>query len=161
MAKLADAVAAKLAQLEPSAAGTFTANAVSFKESLAALEASLASAKAAAGHAAAAVTEPVPLYLLEAAGLEDQTPAEFKAAIESGSDVPPAVLKAAVDRVRSGSVRLLAYNSQTEGPQTLALKDAAERAGVPVLNFSETLPDGKSYLQWMADNVDLSAKTLA
>jgi zinc/manganese transport system substrate-binding protein len=58
-------------------------------------------------------------------------------------------------------VRLLAYNSQTEGPQTLALKDAAEGAGVPVLNFSETLPDGKSYLQWMADNVDLIAKTLA
>jgi zinc/manganese transport system substrate-binding protein len=161
MAKLADAVAAKLGQLEPSAAATFTTNAASFKESLAGMEAKLAAIQASAGHAAAAVTEPVPLYLLEAAGLEDQTPAEFKAAIESGSDVPPAVLKAAVDRVRSGSVRLLAYNSQTEGPQTLALKDAAERAGVPVLNFSETLPDGKSYLQWMADNVDLIAKTLA
>jgi zinc/manganese transport system substrate-binding protein len=161
MAKLADAVAAKLGQLEPSAAATFTTNAASFKESLAGMEAKLAAIQASAGHAAAAVTEPVPLYLLEAAGLEDQTPAEYKAAIESGSDAPPAVLKAAVDLVRSGSVRLLAYNSQTEGPQTLALKDAAEGAGVPVLNFSETLPDGKSYLQWMADNVDLIAKTLA
>jgi zinc/manganese transport system substrate-binding protein len=161
MAKLADAVAAKLGQLEPSAAATFTTNAASFKESLAGMEAKLAAIQASAGHAAAAVTEPVPLYLLEAAGLEDQTPAEYKAAIESGSDVPPAVLKAAVDLVRSGSVRLLAYNSQTEGPQTLALKDAAEGAGVPVLNFSETLPDGKSYLQWMADNVDGIAKTLS
>jgi len=161
MALLADAVAAKLGQLEPSAAATFTANAASFKESLAGLEAKLGTTKASVGHAAVAVTEPVPLYLLEAAGLEDKTPAGYKAAIESGSDVPPAVLKAAVDLVRSGLVRLLAYNSQTEGPQTLALKDAAEGAGVPVLNFSETLPDGKSYLQWMADNVDLIAKTLA
>ena len=31
----------------------------------------------------------------------------------------------------------------------MALKKAAETAGVPVVNFSETLPDGQSYLQWM------------
>jgi zinc/manganese transport system substrate-binding protein len=161
MSRLADAVAAKLGELEPASAGTFTSNAASFKESLAGLEARLATTKAAAGHAAVAVTEPVPLYLLAAAGLEDETPAEYKAAIESGSDVPPAVMKAAVDLVRSRGVRLLAYNTQTEGPQTLALKEAAAAAGVPVLDFSETLPEGKSYLQWMADNVDGIGKALA
>ena len=161
MALLADAVAARLGQLEPSGAATFTANAASFKASLAGLEAKLGSTKASIGHAAAAATEPVPLYLLQAAGLEDETPAEYKAAIESGSDVPPAVLKAAVDLVRSGAVRLLAYNSQTEGPQTLAVKEAAVRAGVPVLSFSETLPEGKSYLQWMGDNVDGITRTLS
>jgi zinc/manganese transport system substrate-binding protein len=161
MAHLADAVATRLGELEPSSAGTFKTNAASFKESLGGLEAKLATTKASAGHAAVAVTEPVPLYLLEAAGLEDQTPAEYKAAIESGSDVPPAVLQAAVELVRSGGVKLLAYNSQTEGPQTLALKDAAVGAGIPVLTFSETLPDGRSYLQWMAENVDGIARTLA
>ena len=161
MSRLADAVAAKLGEVEPASAGTFTSNAASFKESLAGLEAQLATTKAAAGHAAVAVTEPVPSYLLSAAGLEDETPAEYKAAIESGSDVPPAVMKAAVDLVRSGGVRLLAYNPQTEGPQTLALKEAAAAAGVPVLDFTETLPDGKSYLQWMTDNVNGITKTLA
>lgn len=161
MSRLADAVAAKLGELEPSSAATFTSNASSFKESLAGLEAKLATTKATAGSAAAAVTEPVPSYLLAAAGLEDKTPAEYKAAIESGSDVPPAVMKTAVDLVSSGGVRLLAYNPQTEGPQTLALKEAAAAAGIPVLNFSETLPDGKSYLQWMADNVDGITRTLA
>ncbi|MDQ0820268.1 zinc/manganese transport system substrate-binding protein [Arthrobacter sp. V4I6] len=166
MSRLADAVAAKLGELEPDSAGTFKSNAASFKESLAGLEAKLATTAAIAssgqaGPAAVAVTEPVPSYLLAAAGLEDQTPAEYKAAIESGSDVPPAVLKAAVDLVSSGGVRLLAYNSQTEGPQTLALKEAAAAAGVPVLNFSETLPDGKNYLQWMSDNVDGITRTLS
>ena len=161
MSRLADAVAAKLGELEPASAGTFTSNAASFKESLAGLEARLATTKAAAGHAAAAVTEPVPSYLLAEAGLEDETPAEYKAAIEAGSDVPPAVMKAAVDLVRSGGVRLLAYNPQTEGPQTLALKEAAAAAGVPVLDFTETLPDGKSYLQWMTENVNGITKTLA
>jgi zinc/manganese transport system substrate-binding protein len=161
MARLTDAVAAKLGELEPSSAAAFTASAAAFKESLAGLEAKLAASKASAGPAAVAVTEPVPLYLLEAAGLEDKTPAEYTAAIESDADVPPAVLKAAVDLVRSGGVRMLAYNSQTEGPQTLALKEAAVAAGVPVLNFSETLPDGQSYLQWMAGNVDGITRTLS
>ncbi|MCB5275087.1 Manganese-binding lipoprotein MntA [Arthrobacter sp. SO5] len=161
MTRLADAVAAKLGELEPSATGTFRTNAAAFKESLAGLEAKLAAVKASAGQGGAAVTEPVPLYLLEAAGLENKTPADYMEAIESGADVPPAVLKDAVGLVSSGGVKLLAYNVQTEGPQTLALKDAATAAGVPVLNFSETLPDGKTYLQWMAENVDEIVKTLS
>lgn len=161
MARLADAVAAKLGELEPSSAETFRSNAAAFKDSLGTLESKLAAVKASAGPGAAAVTEPVPLYLLEAAGLENKTPAEYLSAIESDADVPPAVLKAAVDLVGSGSVKLLAYNLQTEGPQTLAVKDAAVAAGVPVLDFSETLPDGKGYLPWMTDNVDGIVRTLS
>jgi zinc/manganese transport system substrate-binding protein len=100
-----------------------------------------------------AVTEPVPLYLLESAGLVNRTPAEYTAAIEEGTDVPPAVLRAATALAASPDIRFLAYNEQTEGPQTEALKNAANAAGKPVLNFTETLPEGKTYLQWMADNV--------
>jgi zinc/manganese transport system substrate-binding protein len=62
--------------------------------------------------------------------------------------------------VSSRSVRFLAYNGQTEGPQTEALKQAAEAAGVPVLDFSETLPEGKTYVQWMTDNVNNVSKVL-
>ena len=161
MARLADAVAAKLGELEPSSAETFRSNAAAFKESLGGLETKLAGIKASAGAAPVAVTEPVPLYLLEAAGLDNQTPDEYTAAIEEDTDVPPAVLKATTDLMKSGSIRLLAYNQQTEGPQTVDVKDAATAAGVPVVNFSETLPEGKSYLQWMTGNVDNIGKALA
>ena len=106
------------------------------------------------------MTEPVPLYLLEAAGLENRTPAEYTAAVEEGADVPPAVLKAATSTAASKDTRFLAYNEQTEGPQTQAVKKAAIAAGKPVVNFTETLPDGKTYLQWMADNVDNVSKAL-
>ena len=160
MSRLADAVADKLGALEPGSAETFRSNAAAFKASLGGLEAKLAAIKASAGHAPVAVTEPVPLYLLEDAGLENETPAEYTAAIEEDADVPPAVLKAAVDLVASRGVRLLAYNTQTEGPQTVALKKAAETAGVPVVNFSETLPDGQSYVQWMTGNVESISKAL-
>ncbi|MDD1477103.1 metal ABC transporter solute-binding protein, Zn/Mn family [Arthrobacter sp. H16F315] len=161
MARLADAVAAKLGELEPSGAGTFRSNAAAFKNSLGGLETRLAEIKASTGVAPVAVTEPVPLYLLEAAGLENQTPADYTTAIEEDTDVPPAVLKATTDLMGSGNIRLLAYNQQTEGPQTAAVKDAAAAAGVPVVNFSETLTEGNSYLQWMTDNVDNIAKALA
>ena len=57
-------------------------------------------------------------------------------------------------------MRFLAYNEQTEGPQTEAVKRAAEAAGVPVVNFTETLPDGKDYVQWMADNVESVSSAL-
>ena len=160
MSRLADAVADKLGSLEPDSAQTFRTNAAAFKDSLGTLETRLAAIKSSAGHVPVAVTEPVPLYLLEDAGLENETPAEYTAAIEEDADVPPAVLKAAVDLVASRGVRLLAYNTQTEGPQTLALKKAAQTAGVPVVNFSETLPDGQSYLQWMTGNVESVGKAL-
>ncbi|WP_285247533.1 zinc ABC transporter substrate-binding protein [Pseudarthrobacter sp. efr-133-R2A-89] len=154
MERMADSIAGKLGTLDPASAATFTSNAASFKSGLSALHNRLDAVKASAAGGKVAVTEPVPLYLLEDAGLENATPEQYTAAIEEGSDVPPAVLKEATDLVASKSVRLLAYNAQTEGPQTEALKKAAEAAGVPVVDFNETLPEGKTYLQWMTDNVN-------
>lgn len=160
MGRLADAVATRLATLAPGSSAEFTANADAFKSRLSDLEGKLAAVKAAHGASRVAVTEPVPLYLLEAAGLENRTPEEYTAAIEEGSDVPPAVLRAATQLAASPEVSFLAYNEQTEGPQTEALKNAAEKAGVPVVQFSETLPDGKTYLEWMTDNVQNIDKAL-
>ena len=160
MSRLADAVAVKLGELEPGSAATFTENAAAFKSEIGGLNGTLAALKDRGVSASVAVTEPVPLYLLEAAGLENRTPADYTAAIEEGSDVPPTALKAATDLAGSKDISFLAYNEQTEGPQTEALKRAAESAGVPVINFSETLPEGKTYLQWMTDNVENVSKVL-
>ncbi|MET3718387.1 zinc ABC transporter substrate-binding protein [Arthrobacter sp. UYEF21] len=160
MSKLADSLAAKLGELQPGSAAQFTANAATFKSGVAGLTARLAALKIKGAGGPVAVTEPVPVYLLEAAGLENRTPEDYTAAIEEGSDVPPAVLKAATELAGSPDIRFLAYNDQTAGPQTEALKKAAEAAGVPVIDFSETLPEGKTYLQWMTDNVDNVSKVL-
>jgi zinc/manganese transport system substrate-binding protein len=160
MGKLADSLAAKMGELDPGSAAQFTANAAAFKSGVDGLNARLVALKAKTAGASVAITEPVPLYLLEAAGLENRTPEDYTAAIEEGSDVPPAVLKAATELAGSKDIRFLAYNDQTAGPQTEALKKAAQSAGVPVLDFSETLPEGKTYLQWMTDNVDNVSKIL-
>lgn len=160
MSKMADAVAGKLAGLDAASAQTFRDNADTFKKELSGLQERLATLKSTADGEPVAITEPVPGYLLESAGLVNKTPEEYSAAIEEGTDVPASVLKETTELVSSAEIKLLAYNSQTEGPQTEAVKKAAENAGVPVVDFSETLPEGKTYLQWMTDNVDNLSKAI-
>ncbi|MGO4385454.1 metal ABC transporter solute-binding protein, Zn/Mn family [Specibacter sp. RAF43] len=152
MATLADELAGRFSALDAAGSAAFDANARAFKAGLAGIEGQLAALKAAHAGAPAAVTEPVPLYLLAAAGLANATPPEFSEAIENGSDVPTTVLRDTVALMKSGTLSMLAYNAQTEGPQTVEVKKAAEAAGVPVVDFAETLPQGKTYLQWMEAN---------
>lgn len=153
MSAVADAVATELGEIKPEDAAAFKANADSFKEKLTGLTGELDGLAAGAAGKGVLMTEPVPFYLLEAAGLKNLTPAEYSAAIEEGNDVPPAVLQEATLLAGSTDIAFLAYNQQTEGPQTQAVKQAAEAAGVPVVDFSETLPEGAGYLAWMTENV--------
>jgi zinc/manganese transport system substrate-binding protein len=55
--------------------------------------------------------------------------------------------------VESKSVRFLAWNEQTEGPQTRLVRSAAQKAGIAAVGFSETLPAGTHYLDWMRTNL--------
>ena len=160
MAELAGAVGDKLAALDPDNADTYETNAAGFAEELAALEERAAALAPEAEGKAVAATEPVPAYLLETAGLEDVTPADYTEAIEEGADVPVAALNEMQELVKNGSVAFLAYNEQTEGPQTQAVRSSAESASVPIVNFTETLPEGVDYLSWMSTNVDNIAEAL-
>ncbi|MBT2513926.1 metal ABC transporter solute-binding protein, Zn/Mn family [Arthrobacter sp. ISL-30] len=165
MAALADALAGKLSTLDAASASTFTANAEAFKASLGELRGRLDEMKKTVSGTPVVVSELVPVYLLESAGLENKTPEAFTTAIEEGTDVPPSVLKETEDLAGSQEVRLLAYNNQTEGTQTEAVKRAAIAGAVPVVDFTETLPDGispdgKGYVQWMKANVENISKAL-
>jgi zinc/manganese transport system substrate-binding protein len=149
--KLADQLAAKFTTLDASGAATFSANAKKFDAAIAVLVGDEAALKAAHAGEGAAITEPVPLYLLDAAGLVDKTPAAFSRAIEQGTDVPPLVLRQTLALFTDHTVKLLAYNEQTSSPETTQVLAAAKTAGIPVVAVRETLPSGKDYLQWMSD----------
>src|SRR5690554_2259725 len=101
-----------------------------------------------------AITEPLPLYLLEQSGLHNRTPAAFSSAIEGGTEVSAAVLNEMFTLFRSHEVELLVYNDQTTSPETEALLAEAERAGIPVLPVTELLPQGDNYTQWMNGMLD-------
>jgi len=158
---VADEIASRLATIEPAEAGTFEANAAAFTDRVAGLEDRAAAIAAAAGGAGVAVTEPVPLYLVAAAGFTDRTPPEFSESIEEEVDVPPAVMHEMLDLVSSsGEVAFLVYNEQTTGPQTDQVLAAARDAGVPVVSVTETLPEGEDYVSWMASTLDAFEQAL-
>ena len=161
IAHVAEDIAHELGELDSANAATFEANYEEFAEGIEALEASLD--EIAADHAGEKifVTEPVPLYLTEAAGLENATPEAFSEAVEEGQDVPPATLLEALDIIASGEVRALLVNAQTGGAETDQAIDAANGAGVPVIEVTELVPDGETYLTWMQSNVQALADTLS
>ncbi|GGP35607.1 metal ABC transporter solute-binding protein, Zn/Mn family [Saccharothrix coeruleofusca] len=149
--KVADKVAEELGGLAADKKDTFTANAKAFGERLDGVEDALGRIKP----AKVVVTEPVPAYLLEAAGVEDVTPAEFTEAIEEETDVPVAALSATTDLVATKQVAALINNTQTESTVTGQLVAKAGEVGIPVVGMTETLPEGvPGYVEWMTKQVD-------
>jgi zinc/manganese transport system substrate-binding protein len=162
MAKVAETLGAELSELDPDHAKEYAANVAAFTERIDALKQAEQKLKASADGRGVAITEPVPVYLLDAVGLVNHTPDAFSEAVEEGADVPPQVLKETLDLFGgSEDIAVLAYNAQTADGTTEKVRAAAEAADVPVVEFTETLPQGKTYVAWQQDNLDRLAKVLA
>ncbi|MCO7202833.1 zinc ABC transporter substrate-binding protein [Microbacterium sp. CnD16-F] len=160
MEHVVEDIAHELGDLDAAKADTFEANAKKLIDGVAGLETSLEKIKA--DHAGEKIfaTEPVPLYLTAAAGLENATPEAFSEAVEEGQDVPPATMLEATKILGSGEVRTVIVNAQTGGAETSEVEGLGTKADIPVLKFTELLPDGLTYLEWMQQNIDELAGSL-
>jgi zinc/manganese transport system substrate-binding protein len=159
--KLATQLATDLGAADPAGAAEFTANAEAFNGRVAELITRAEAIGAAQPGARVAVTEPVPGYLIETAGLTDATPPEFTEAIEEDTDPPAAVLQDTLALFSGDPVRALVVNAQTETPSTNQVRDAAQTAGVPVIEMTETLPESAGgYAEWMGAQIDALAGAL-
>ncbi|MCE3552822.1 zinc ABC transporter substrate-binding protein [Pseudonocardia sp. RS11V-5] len=160
--KVADEIAKDLGTADPANAATYTANAQKFGTGLDGLQQKVDAIKTAHSGQRIAVTEPVPLYLTEAAGLQNATPEEFSSAVEEGSDPAAAVLASTLQVVDGPNpVEAVVSNSQTESPSTQKVEEAAKAKGVPVVDVSETLPEGvDSYVTWQGTQLDALAGAL-
>ena len=147
--KVVAKIESSLTKLDPTDASAFAARGATFTTAVSALESTEVRLKTTATGEGIAITEPVPLYLLDALGLVNKTPEKFSTAIEQGTDVSPVVLAETLALFSDNAVKLLAYNEQTSGPQTERVLAAAKKAGVAVVAVRETLPAGQDYLQWM------------
>jgi zinc/manganese transport system substrate-binding protein len=114
----------------------------------------------AAGHTFAA-TEPVFDRMAAVVGLTDVTPEGYRRASSNDSDPAPGDLTAFEAALADGSVDVLVYNTQTSGAVPEQLRNAAERAGVPVVEVSESPadPDG-SFVSWQVDQLRELSKAL-
>lgn len=158
MARVAEAIASELSAADPAHQDRYRANAAAFGSGIDQLGTSLAAIASDFPRSTVFVTEPVPLYLTAAAGLENVTPDAFTAAVEQGQDVPPATLLDALRLLKASAVDVIIANAQTGGAETTEVISTADARGIPVLEFTETLPRDRTYLEWMSQNIaDLRA----
>ena len=161
MPAVAKAVAAALSELQPSQASFFQANVEKFDASLKPWLDAIASFKATYGHAPVAVTEPVADYLLQAAGMDIQTPFSLETAIMNGTDPSPQDVTIQNNLFTDHKVKVFAYNQQVTDSLTQSFLDLAKKNGIPVVGVYETMPTpGFTYQSWMLAEIDALTKAM-
>jgi zinc/manganese transport system substrate-binding protein len=162
MPKVANALAADFAALQPANASFFRTNAVAFIASLNPWLQALADFKAKYAGTPVATTEPVADYMLEAAGADNLTPFRFQADVMNGVDPSPQDVSLQTSLFTHHKVKALVYNQQVTDTLTQSFITAAQAAGVPVIGVYETMPTpGFTYQSWMLAEVDALQKAVA
>jgi zinc/manganese transport system substrate-binding protein len=96
-----------------------------------------------------AATESVFDRTAAAVGLVNVTPEGYRRAVSNDSEPAPGELAAFETALADGSVDVLIYNTQTSGSVPEQLRAAAEDAGVPVVEVTESPSDGNgSFVAW-------------
>jgi zinc/manganese transport system substrate-binding protein len=159
--RIAGAIAAAFARADPSHADAYRRGLHRFEHSLAPLRHEVATIRARFRGAPVAYTEPVPGYLVSAAGLRNLAPDSFTRPIAEGTEPPPSAVAAMNALVAQHRIRLLLYNAQAVSPLTKQLLAAAQKAGIPVVPVRETLPPHSSFQQWQLAQARALAAALA
>ena len=146
-------LAEQLKTLDAENSAEYTANLEEFLVGIEDLEQRASAVAESVSGARVISSEPVADYLLDELGLTNITPESFSQAIEEELDVSPADLLEIQNLISSKSVELFVVNIQTGSVQIDALIELAEANGVAVIQVSELLPEGLSYVAWMEQNI--------
>jgi zinc/manganese transport system substrate-binding protein len=158
---VADSLTAELSKIDPHAADYFSRRRAQFTAAIAPYTALIAKIKAAAAGKSYAATEPVYDYQAQALGLVNKTPAGYQRASADETDPSPADIDAFRAALGGRRVDVLIYNTQTQGSIPDQLRAAAERAGVPVVTVTETVPPGQtSFEAWQYGQLVALGKAL-
>jgi zinc/manganese transport system substrate-binding protein len=159
--RIASATAAAFVRADPAHAADYRRGLHRFERSLAPLRREVATIRTRFPGAPVAYTEPVPGYLVAAAGLRNLAPDSFTRPIEEGTEPSPSAVAAMNSLVAQHRIRALLYNPQAVSPITVQLKTAAQRAGIPVVAMRETLPTNLSFQRWQLGQARALAAALA
>lgn len=158
---VADAVTAELTALAPAAGEYFATRHTEFTAALQPYDALIAEIKAGAAGKGYAATESLFDDMAAALGLANRTPQGYQVASSNESDPSPADLDAFLRLLSDRGVDVLIYNTQTEGSVPQQLRSAAEQAGVPVVEVTETpAPGAPTFEAWQVDQLTALAEAL-
>jgi zinc/manganese transport system substrate-binding protein len=158
---VADAITAELDKLAPDAKSYFADQRTAFTTSEAPYDKVISAIKAGASGKTYAATETVFDYMATAVGLVDKTPPGYQTASANETDPSPGDLDAFRRALADHEINVLIYNTQTEGSVPQQIRSAAEAAGVPVVEVTETVPPGTtSFETWQVAQLNALAKAL-
>jgi zinc/manganese transport system substrate-binding protein len=146
--RIATAIEHALAKADPAHAVEYQSGLRSFIRSLAPLQSTVARIRAEHAGAPVAYTEPVPGYLVAAAGLRNLSLSSFTLPIEEGSEPSASAVSAMMTLAAKHRIKILFYNNQAVSPITQRVRAAAKSADVPVIGVAETVPAGLTFQAW-------------
>jgi zinc/manganese transport system substrate-binding protein len=160
--RFADAVTEELTALSADAAPYLQQQRQLFTTELQAYVEALARLRELAPGRTYAATEPVFDRTARAVALADATPSGYRDAVGNEGEPAPGDLAAFVAALADGGIDVLVYNAQTAGSLPEQLRTAAEDAGVPVVEVTESAPDGDgSFVEWQVDQLGALSDALA
>jgi zinc/manganese transport system substrate-binding protein len=161
VSETAAAISAELKKLSPDAAAVFDQRAGAWQAGLRPYLDELTALRAVTAGRTYAATETVFDRTARAIGLRDVTPEGYRSAVSNESDPAPGDLAAFQAALRDGSADVLIYNTQTQGSLTNQLRAAADDAGVPVVEVTESPPDpGGSFVAWQLAQLERLSEAL-
>ncbi len=162
MPKVAAAIAADLAALDPSPSSGYRARTQAFDRSLDPWRRAIAAFRTKFGGTKVAVTEPVADDMLQAAGCAILTPFSLQAAIMNGTDPSPQDITAQDALFANHEVKVFVYNQQVTDTLTQSFLALARKNHVPIVGVYETMPTpGFTYQSWMVAEVSALRRAVA
>ena len=160
MPAYAKALTAVLSQRDPAHKADYDQRLQAFLDSLQPLQAKIADIRANSHGLPVTATEPVFGYMATALGFRMRNE-RFQLAVMNDTDPRVSDVAAFEDDLRKHRVRVLFYNSQATDTAAQRLVTIAQKSKVTVVGVTETEPPGKTYQQWMMDQLDAVAEALA
>jgi len=160
MPAFAKALAAVLAERDPTHQPEYRERLDAFLASLKPMEARLATIRGTFAGTPVTATEPVFGYMATALGLAMRNE-RFQIAVMNETEPRMSDVAAFENDLRQHVVRVLFYNSQASGAAARRMVRIARDSNIPVVGVTETEPAGKSYQDWMMDELDAVARALA
>jgi zinc/manganese transport system substrate-binding protein len=105
-------------------------------------------------------TEPVFGYMAQALGFSMRNE-RFQLAVMNDTEPSASDIAAFENDLKNRKVKILFYNSQASNAAASHMQDLAKQAGVAVVGVTETAPGGKTYQDWMLDQLDAVEKALS
>jgi zinc/manganese transport system substrate-binding protein len=105
-------------------------------------------------------TEPVFGYMAQALGFKMRNE-RFQLAVMNDTEPSASDMAAFENDLKNHRVKILFYNSQASNAAAKRMQDLAKQAGVAVVGVTETAPSGKTYQDWMLEQLDAVEKALS